>query len=246
LLSKYSSSLRSFKEESFRELKRIPEEMNSNSLAQLAAHPHGFQTGTKDRPGRLILRSVLEHEVAQFTHILRENHNYPGAQAGLDNFSEDIIHYNLFKKYKKTERRMFELFIILKPGLEDSLKLPFKRARHIVNGGHVIGVITLVLHQHPQNASDCGAYTGIIVHHEARRHHFGKEAWIAALDYILLGQPTTLRNGNLAGLGLPKVHIETAKENEAFIKLMEELHLKTLQRGSTPDHGQDYRMRFQV
>jgi hypothetical protein len=114
--------------------------MNSRSLAQLAAHPHGFQTGTKDRPGRLILRNVLEHEVAQFTYILLapENHNYPGAQIGLANMSEDIIRYNLFKKYEKTERRVIDLFIILKPGLEDSLKLPLRRVRHIVNGGHVI------------------------------------------------------------------------------------------------------------
>jgi hypothetical protein len=44
-------------------------------------------------------------------------------------------------------------------------------------------------------------------------------------------------------LGLPNVHIETAEANQAFIKLMEELHLSRLQRKATPDHGQDYCMK---
>jgi hypothetical protein len=106
----------------------------------------------------------------------------------------------------------------------------------------LFGIVTLVLDQHPHNSSDCGAYTGIIIHHEARGHRFSKEAYIAVLDYILLGHPTTLRNGNLGGLGLPNVHIETAEADKAFIKLMEQLHLSHLQREATPDHGQDYRM----
>ena len=125
------------------------------------------------------------------------------------------------------ERRVIDLFIILKPGLEDSLKLPFERVRHIVNGGHVIGIVTLVLDQHPHDPSDCGAYTGIIIHHEARGHRFGKVAYIAVLEYILLGHSTTLRNGNLGGLGLPNVHIETVEANKAFIKPMEQLHPKS-------------------
>jgi RimJ/RimL family protein N-acetyltransferase len=246
LLSRYSSSLRSFNEESFKELKRIPKEMNPRSLAHLAAHPHGFQTGTKNRPGRLILHNVLEKEIQQFRRVLTapENNNYPGAQAQdeLDDLDEEDLQSYLFDKDEDTERQIW-LMIVLKPGLEVSMEMPFKRVPHMVNSGHVIGFATLVLDQHPRDHSDCGAYTGIMIHHEARRHKFAKEALIAVLDYILLGEPRPLRNGNLAGLGLLKAHIETGMENEAFRKLMEELHLKHLEREATPDHGQDYRMK---
>jgi hypothetical protein len=62
---------------SFEKVERIPREMNTSSLAQLAIHPHGFSTGTKDRPGRLILRDILDHEIPQFKRILitPENHS---------------------------------------------------------------------------------------------------------------------------------------------------------------------------
>lgn len=77
---------------SFDKLER-PREMNLKSLAQLTIDPHGFSTGTQDRPGRLLLRDVLDHEIAQFKRILitPENHSYPGAQPGLGNISDSDL-----------------------------------------------------------------------------------------------------------------------------------------------------------
>jgi RimJ/RimL family protein N-acetyltransferase len=228
---------------SFEKVERIPREMNQKSLAQLVIHPHGFSTGTKDRPGRLILRDVLGHEIAQFKRILTtpENLNYPGADPGLANIPDSVLQTHVSKEHGKTKHTV-NLFIILKPGLEDSMNMPFERVPHMVNGGHVIGFMTLTLDQHPHDPSDCGAYIGIIIHHEARGQYFSKEAFIAVLDYILLGQPTTLRNGNLGGLGLRKAFIETAVENKALRGLMESIYLKRLEREATPDHGQRGRM----
>ncbi|KAH8746567.1 hypothetical protein BGZ57DRAFT_862204 [Hyaloscypha finlandica] len=213
--------------------------MNPKSLAQLAIHPHGFSTGTKDRPGRLILRDVLDHEFPQFKRILTtpENNSFPGAESGMATFPDMFLRIHLSKERREIKHEV-TLFIILKPLLEESLKIPFEKVHHIVNGGHVIGVMTLVIDQNPHNPSDCGAFIGIIIHHEARRHSFSKEAFIAILDYILLGHPTTLRNGNLGGLGLRKAFIETAVANSAFRGLMESLHLKRFEREGTPDHGQ--------
>jgi RimJ/RimL family protein N-acetyltransferase len=228
---------------SFEKVERIPREMNTSSLAQLAIHPHGFSTGTKDRPGRLILRDILDHEIPQFKRILitPENHSYPGAEPGLANISDSILQNHVSKKHREKER-VINLFIILKPELDVFLKMPFERVQHIVNGGHVIGFITLTLDQHPYNPSDCGAYIGIIIRHEARGRHFSKEAFITVIDYILLGHPTILRNGNLGGLGLRKAFIETAVANKAPRGLMESLYLKRLEREATPDHGQEHRM----
>ncbi|KAE9372655.1 hypothetical protein N431DRAFT_339621 [Stipitochalara longipes BDJ] len=217
--------------------------MNPKSLAQLAIHPHGFSTGTKDRPGRLILRDMLDHEVAQFERILLtpKNHSFPGARPGLADISDSDLHGQVSKKYRETEH-VINLFIILKPGLEVSMEMPFERVPHMVNGGHAIGFMHLSLDQHPHDPSDCGAYIGIIIHYEARGHHFSKEAFISVLDYILLGHPTTLRNGNLGGLGLRNAFIETAVANKAVVGLMESLHLKLLEREATLNHGQEHRM----
>jgi len=139
-------------------------------------------------------------------------------------------------------KRIIALFLILRPGLEVVTKMSFERELRMADGGHVIGYIVLNLDQHPHNPSDCGSKITIVIHHEARGHRFGKEALIAILDYILLGHPTTLRNGNLGGLGLHKAFIETAVANDTFRGLMEGLHLKRLEREATPDHGQNERM----
>jgi RimJ/RimL family protein N-acetyltransferase len=208
---------------------------DDDELARLALHPHGFSTG------RLILRDILDHEIPQFKRILttRENHSYAGAEPGLDNISSKDLQTFLSKDHREKER-IINLFIILKAELDVKLKLKFDRVPHMVNGGHVIGYISLTLDYCPIH--DSGAYIGIIIDHQARKHHFSQEVLIAALDYILLGRPTKLRNGNLGGLGLSKACMETAVENGPFRGLIESLNLTYLEREGTPDHGQPHRM----
>lgn len=118
------------------------------------------------------------------------------------------------------------------------MKLNFDRAKFLIRDTTpVVGYLSLDLRQHPNDTKDSVAHIGIIIHHEVAKLKFGKEALIAILDYILLGQPTTMSNGNLGGLGLGEAFVETGVKNVAMQALMGSLHLKHLAREGTPDHG---------
>ncbi|KAE9369169.1 hypothetical protein N431DRAFT_510673 [Stipitochalara longipes BDJ] len=212
--------------------------------AQLALHPHGFSTGTENRPGRLVLRDVLPQEVAQLKHILiaPENSKHDGANPEWVNSTDWDVHVKL-GKHLRTMNCAVHLFIILKPKLDIHMKLIFDRTKFMIKDSHVIGYLTIDLKQNPQDPNDPVAYIGIVIHHEVAQHKFGKEAFISVLDYILLGQPTKMSNGNLCGLGMSKAFVETGMKNDGLPGLMGSLHLKHLAREGTPDHGQKKNMK---
>jgi RimJ/RimL family protein N-acetyltransferase len=201
-----------------------------HDLGKLAASNHGFTTN--QGKGRLLLRDILPHEIEQFKHILSDPLNNEFDWCSNINATEDQLKRLVSKEYRKAKWEM-TLFVILKPGLDSGLE--FKRLPHVINGGTVVGTIDFRMDQDEQDHNDQGAYVGVMIHHEFARQNFGKEALIAAFDYVLLGQPTEQRNGNLNGMGLRKVFLETLEINSSLRGLIASLHLKHLEREGSPD-----------
>jgi RimJ/RimL family protein N-acetyltransferase len=213
--------------------------MTTMSLAQLSIHPHGFSTGTENTPGRLILRDVQPQEVTQLKHILLSNNKHEGANPAWANITDWDVQLKIDKHLREISHTI-HLHILLKPHFDGHMKteLKFDRAKFLINGiTPVVGCLSLDLRQHPNDPKDSVAHIGIIIHYEVAKLKFGKEALIAILDYILLGQPTTMSNGNLGGLGLGKAFVETGMKNFTMQALMGSLHLKHLAREGTPDCG---------
>jgi hypothetical protein len=208
--------------------------MTIMSLAQLAIHPHSFTTGTENTPGRLILRDVQSHEVTQLKHNLLANNKHEGANPACATITDWDVQLKVDKHLREISRTI-HLYILLKPHLDIHMKLNLDRAKFMIEDTTpVVGYLSLDL---KQNSQDSVAHIGIIIHHEVAKPKFGKEALISILDYILLGQPTKMSNGNLGGLGLGKAFVETGLKNVAMQGLMGSLHLKHLAREGSPDHG---------
>lgn len=207
------------------------------SLAQLAIQPHGFSTGTETSPGRLIPRDVQPQEVTQLKHILLANNKHEGANPAWATITDWDVQLKVDKHLREISRTI-HLYILLKLQLDGHMKLNFDRAKILIRDTTpVVGYLSLDLRQHPNDPKDSVAHIGIIIHHEVAKLKFGKEALVSVLDYILLGQPTTMSNGNLGGLGSGKAFVETGMKNFAMQALMGSLHLKHLAREGTPDYG---------
>lgn len=212
------------------------------TLAQLAIYPHGFSTGTENKPVRLILRDMQPQEVTQLKHMLLANNKHEGANPAWATITDWDVQLTVDKHLREISR-MIHLYILLKPNPDIHMKLNFDRTKFVLKDTTpMVGYLSLDLKPHPQDPKDSVAQIGIIIHHEVAKLKFGKEALISILDYILLGQPTKMSNGSLGGLGLGKAFVETGLKNVAMQGLMGTLHLKHLACEGAPDHGMNRSM----
>jgi hypothetical protein len=182
---------------------------------------------------------VQPQEVTQLKHILLANNNHEGANPAWATITDWDVQLKM-DKYLREISRVIHLYILLKPHLDSHMKteLKFDCAKFMIKDTTpVVGYLALYLRQHLNDPKDSVAHIGIIIHHEVAKLKFGKEALVSILDYILLGQPTKMSNGNLGGLGLGKAFVETGMKNVAMQGLMGSLYLKHLAREGTPDHG---------
>jgi RimJ/RimL family protein N-acetyltransferase len=118
-------------------------------------------------------------------------------------------------------RKTFRLLFISKK--EDQ----HKHLELMINDGTLVGVFDFSVGSH-----DRSTRVGVLIHHKFTRNHYAKEAFIAVLDYVVLGHPTKGHNGNLSGLGFDRVVLETEVANLAFKRLIQSL---LLDRERTPD-----------